>query len=71
MPRAVAQGLPFGVHRKSPGRPGCRAGVAQWLGTRLMGARAEGPSSIPPLVRFCENPKISILGSQNPQKYLF
>ena len=47
LPRAVAQGLLFGVHRKSPGRPGCRAGVAQWLGTRLVGGRWEGPGSIP------------------------
>ena len=34
LPRTVAQGLLFGVHRKSLGRPGCKAGVAQWLGTR-------------------------------------
>ena len=40
LPRAVAQGLLFGVHRKSPGRPGCKAGVAQWLGPRP-GRRSE------------------------------
>ena len=28
------------VHRESPGRPGCKAGVAQWLGPRP-GRRSE------------------------------
>ena len=47
--RGASPGLVFWVHRKSEGRRGSRARLAQWLGARLGGGRNRAvPGSIPP-----------------------
>ena len=47
--RGASPGLVFWVHRKSEGRRGSRARLAQWLGARRGGGRNRAvPGSIPP-----------------------
>ncbi len=66
--RGLAQGPYFWCIGSPSGRPGCRAGVAQWLGTRLVGGRWEGPGSIPPSRAFMKTLQISTFGRQNHPK---
>ena len=67
MTRGASPELVFSVRRESDGRQESKAGLAQWLGTRLAGGRVEGPGSIPPSHGgwFCHNHfvKSKVLGS--------